>query len=94
MSSVAKQAEPVNSQFKVVSIEKTEAPDGGDGDNWYKYIVARDNSEIVGNMRGSLQQVTKYANEFVDNLNTRATMPKGRSTWAPSPGQKTPPKKI
>ena len=92
--SVVKHAAPTNNQFSVVSVEKTAAPDGADGDNWYKYIVARDNSEIVGNMRGSLQQVTKYAKEFVENLNTRASMPKGRSTWAPSPSQKTPPKKV
>jgi hypothetical protein len=94
MSSVAKQTAPGENQFKVLSVEKTAAPNGAEGDNWYKYIVARENSEIVGNMRGSLQQVTKYAKEFVENLNTRASMPKGRSTWAPSPSQKTPAKKI
>ena len=93
MSAVKFEA-PMNNQFSVVSVEKTAAPSGADGDNWYKYIVARDNSQIVGNMRGSMQQVTNYAKEFVENLNSRASMPKGRSTWAPSPSQKTPPKKV
>ncbi len=92
--SVAKSAVSSTSLFSVVSVEKTTAPSGAEGDNWYKYIVARENSEIVGSMQGSLQQVTSYANEFVDNLNTRTSNPKGRSTWAPTPSQKTPPKKV
>lgn len=92
--SVAKGAAPSTSLFSVVSVEKTTPPAGAEGDNWYKYIVSRDNSEIVGSMQGSLQQVTNYAKEFVENLNTRASTPKGRSTWAPTPSQKTPPKKV
>jgi len=91
--SVVKNAVSYENQFSVVSVEKTAAPAGADGDNWYQYVVARDNSQIVGSMRGSLQQVTNYAKEFVENLNNRASMPKGRSTWATSATQKTPPKK-
>jgi len=93
MSSVIKPALSSNKEYCVVSIEKTKAPDGTEGSNWYKYIVARENSTIVGNMRGSLSQVTKYADEFVENLNSRASFPRGRSTWAPSPMKKSPPVK-
>ena len=92
MPSIKPGAQPVG-DFCVVSIEETSAPDGGEDGSWYKYIVARDNSEIVGNMRGSLQQVTKYVNEFVDNLNERGNSPKGHSYWSPSPSHKTPPRK-
>ncbi|WP_455207392.1 hypothetical protein [Kaarinaea lacus] len=81
-------------QYSVVSVEKTKAPAGAEGDNWFKYVVARDNSEIVGNMRGTLNQVTKYAKDFVENLNLRAQSPKGRSYWVISPSQKTPPAKV
>ncbi|MCI0505814.1 MAG: hypothetical protein L0Z73_06845 [Gammaproteobacteria bacterium] len=80
-------------QYSVVSVEKTRAPAGADGDNWFKYVVERDNSQIVGNMRGTLNQVTKYARDFVDNLNLRAQSKKGYSHWVISPSQKTPPSK-
>jgi len=93
MSSAVKSALSSLSQFAVVSIEKTPAPEGSEGGNWYKYVVARDNSKIVGNMRGTLQQVTKYADEFVENLNNRASLPRGRSSWAPSPSKKQLPEK-
>ncbi|WP_455204349.1 hypothetical protein [Kaarinaea lacus] len=81
-------------QYSVVSVEKTKPPVGAEGDNWYRYVVARDDSQIVGSMRGSLQQVTTYAREFVDNLNNRATTNKGRSNWSSSLAQKTPPSKV
>lgn len=93
MSSALKSTLSSLSQFAVVSIEKTSAPEGSEGGNWYQYIVARDNSKIVGNMRGTLQQVTKYADEFVENLNNRASLPRGRSSWAPSPSKKQLPEK-
>lgn len=90
----AKESDSHIKQYCVVSVEKTDAPAGAEGDNWFRYVVARDNSEIVGNMRGTLKQVTKYAKEFVDNLNQRAQSKKGYSHWVISPSQKTPPAKV
>lgn len=89
-----KEAPSIPGKFTVVSVEKTKAPAGTEGDDWYRYIVECDNSQIVGNMRGSQKMVTQYAAEFVENLNERTRTPKGRSTWAPSSSQKTPPKKV
>lgn len=89
-----KATESMPGKFAVVSVEKTKAPAGTEGDDWYRYIVECDNSQIVGNMRGTQKAVTQYASEFVENLNERARTPKGRSTWAPSASQKTPPKKV
>lgn len=94
MTAVKKDVVSLPGKFAVVSVEKTAAPAGTDGDDWYRYVVECDNSQIVGNMRGTQQAVTQYASEFVENLNERARTPKGRSTWAPSPSQKTPPKKV
>lgn len=78
--------------FIVVSVEKSEAPEGAGGDNWYRYVIERGSSQIVGNMRGSLQKVKKDVNEFVENLNERVASPKGRSLWSPTrTQQKQPP---
>lgn len=80
--------------YSIVSVDKIDAPDGSDGNDWYRYVVARDNSEIVGQMRGTLKQVNNYAKEFVDNLNVRAASPNRRSPWTISPTQKILPKKV
>ncbi|HEY5604322.1 MAG TPA: hypothetical protein VIM41_14570 [Gammaproteobacteria bacterium] len=92
--SAVKNAESIVKQYSVISVEKSKAPVGADGDNWFKYVVVRDNSKIVGNMRGTLNQVTQYANDFVDNLNLRAQSKKGYVHWVISPSQKTPPAKV
>lgn len=85
----------MNDCFVLVSVEKSEAPQGAGGDNWYRYVVERGNSQIVGNMCGSLQKVKKNINEFVENLNERVSSPKGRSMWSPTRDQqKQPPVKV
>jgi len=81
--------------FILVSVEKSEAPKGTKGDNWYKYIIERGNNKIVGNMCGSLQKVEKNVSDYVDNLNERVASPKGRSLWSPTrTQQKQPPVKV
>lgn len=81
--------------FKVVSVEKSEAPQGTAGNNWYRYVIERGNSQIIGNMRGSLQKVKSKVSEYVENLNERSASPKGRSQWTPANSQqKQPPQKV
>jgi len=90
---------PANNQvadyFKVVSVEKSEAPQGGEGNNCHRYVIERGNSQIIGNMRGSLQNVELKVTEYVENLNLRSGLPKRRSMWAPSSAHlKQPPQKV
>lgn len=79
----------IERQYTLSSVKKTTAPAGGDGNEWYRYVVERDNSTIVGCMRGTLQQVTAYAEEFVENLNVRSHSRKNFSTWSPPNQKKT-----
>lgn len=69
--------------YTLVSVDKTTAPQGNEGSSWYQYIVERDGSTIVGSMRGTLPQVTNYANEFVEKLNIRSRTRSSYSTWSP-----------
>jgi hypothetical protein len=69
--------------YTLSSVNKTSAPAGTQGNDWYRYVVERDNSTIVGCMRGTLQQVTTYAKEFVEKLNIRTHTRKNYSTWSP-----------
>lgn len=68
--------------YKVVSVEKTDPPEGIDGGNWCKYIVGRGDSSLVGSRRGTLKQVTEHAETLVSDLNARSGR-KGKSVWAP-----------
>ena len=77
-----------SSQFTLVSIEKTDPPQGCDGDKWYRYVIERGISTIVGNRSGTLKQVTNYAREYTAELNERAKNG-GRSSWSPRSKQKS-----
>ena len=69
----------IGAQFSVVSIEKTEPPEGVNGE-WYGYVIIRGDSEIRGKRAGTRKAVTGYVEEYVENLNRRATL--GYSAYA------------
>ncbi|MDH5472256.1 MAG: hypothetical protein OEY87_07505 [Gammaproteobacteria bacterium] len=68
-------------KYEVISVEKTTAPEGMTGDNWHLYIVGHGKSKIEGRRPGTLKDVTKHAEIFAEDLNTR--MSGGGSTYAP-----------
>lgn len=70
------------SRYSVKGIEKSEAPEGGDGSDWYRYTIEGSRSTITGYSRGSLREVTQKAKDFAEDLNARADG-RGSSTWAP-----------
>ncbi len=68
-------------EYRVAKVEKVSAPCGADGDNWHTYVIERNNgTNIVGNRRGTLEQVKRYAREFVEDINLRSGKG-GYSTW-------------
>jgi hypothetical protein len=69
--------------YTLVSVDKTKAPQGSEGTDWWQYLVERDGSTIVGCMRGTLMQVTDYAKDFVEKLNVRSNKRASYSTWSP-----------
>lgn len=71
----------VPSPFKLVSVEKTDVPQGGADQSWYSYVLDNGRSQIRGKQCGSLKAVTAYANQYATELNARAVG--GHSTWAP-----------
>lgn len=79
--------EDVKSKLKygVVSVEKTEAPEGMSGDNWHRYIIGQGTSKIEGKRSGTLKDVTKHAESFAEELNARA----GSSYSAYAPRKRT-----
>jgi len=59
-------------EYEVIKVEKIDAPNGTDGENWYSYTIRRSsNSSIVGQRRGTLEQVKEYARECAEEINQR-----------------------
>jgi hypothetical protein len=59
-------------EYEVIKIEKIDAPNGTEGENWYSYVIRRSsNSSITGQRRGTLEQVKQYARECADEINQR-----------------------
>jgi hypothetical protein len=50
-------------------------PEGCEGQDWCRYVLRSERSTIVGQRRGSLEDVKAYAIESAERLNAR-----GRST--------------
>ena len=72
----------VKAKYSVITVEKTETPEGLTGDNWYRYVIGEGGSKIEGKKPGSLKAVTEHAHAAAEELNSRSI--KGRSTYAPT----------
>lgn len=66
--------------YHVAAVEKIDTPAGVEGGNWYRYVIALEDEAIVGNRRGTLEQVTQHANECAESLSARSV--RGTSTWS------------
>jgi len=67
-------------EYNLVSVEKIDTPKDMPAGNWHRYIIVRGNSTMKGMQPGSLLEVRKYAEDFVEGLNERSVM--GSSTYA------------
>ncbi len=64
--------------YEIVSVRRAEAPPGGKGPNWYRYVIAFEGTNnIHGCRQGGLKAVTRAVEEIVAQLNERHL---GRST--------------
>ena len=70
-------------KHQVISVEKTTAPDGMEGDNWYRYVIQKGKSIMECKKSGSLKAVKEHAESVAELINSR----NGRG------GQKKPPAK-
>ena len=71
---------PGNNQYRVISVEKTDPPEGMTDGDWYHYIIGYGRSKIEGLRCGTRKAVTQHAEDFAENLSTRTT--KGYSAYA------------
>lgn len=71
----------INSLYEVISIDKTEAPEGMEGKNWHRYVIERGTSVVTGIKPGTQKQVTEHVQNMVAELNARIGL-KGKTTYA------------
>ena len=69
--------------YRVVSVHKTTGPAMGKPDYWYRYLIVGGKSRITGLHRGTLAEVTEYAEECAEAFNLRSMATNVRSsTWS------------
>ncbi len=59
-------------KYRVVSVEKTEPPEGMPEGNWHRYIIGQGSAKIEGLKPGTLKAVTQHAETVAEDLNSRA----------------------
>jgi RNA recognition motif-containing protein len=65
-------------RYEVANVEKALVPDGGQGGDWYRYVLSSGCSQIAGLHRGTLEEVTEYAESCAELVNSRSVT--GKST--------------
>jgi hypothetical protein len=61
-------------KYYLTTVEKTLAPEDMPEGDWYRYVVSYGDSKMNCFRGGTLKDVTRYAEDFVENLNARSTM--------------------
>jgi hypothetical protein len=57
--------------YRLISIDRTAAPNGDAGDDWLVYRIAQGNSTVTGYRRGTLQSVGTEIERMVNSVNER-----------------------
>lgn len=68
------QTDPIKSKYHVIKVEKTTAPEGMPGENWYLYVIQKGdltNSMMDCKKTGTLKSVTAHAKEVAETINAR-----------------------
>lgn len=71
--------------YKIVSIEKEDAPSGMEGPDWHHYVIAQGTNTINGHRQGNPTAVKLAVEEIVDQLNERRMGKRGRVNLVPTP---------
>ena len=64
----------ITTKYRVIKVEKTTAPEGMIGDNWYLYVIQKGsltNSIMDCKITGTLKSVTEHAEEVAETINFR-----------------------
>ncbi len=72
--------------YEIVSVRRAKPPPGGEGSNWYRYVIAFEGTNTIhGYRQGELRAVTSAVDEIVAQLNERHLGKGGRVHRRPRP---------
>ena len=57
--------------YTVVSVERSNGPEGAPGSDWYRYVIEKPGSPITGYRRGKKSDVMAYISECMGQLEER-----------------------
>jgi len=80
--------------YDIVSIVKSDPPEGTEGTNWHCYVIEQGNNTIRGYRQGTLKTVRLAVEEIVAQLNERRLGKRGRVNLVPTPNKGAIPAKI
>lgn len=72
----------VRTHYVVISVEEAPVPDGGQGTDWCRYVLSCGASRITGLHRGTVDEVTAFAESCVEGFNVRSATGKGKASVA------------
>ncbi len=62
----------IGQPYEIVSVRRAKPPRGGEGSDWYRYVIAFKGTNIIyGCRKGGLKAVTRAVEEIVAQLNER-----------------------
>ena len=64
--------------FELVSVQKTAAPHGSEGNDWFSYTISQGTNTITGYRQGNLAVVKESRRELIVGLNERRSPKRGR----------------
>jgi hypothetical protein len=67
-----------NEPFQLVSVERSDPPEGTQGTDWVQYKIEQGSNTISGYRRGTVAAARKAAKEIVASLNERRSPKRGR----------------
>jgi len=70
--------------YRIVAIQRADAPSGGVGRDWHKYLITQGINTITGYRRGDAAAVTTEVEKIVAALNERRHVRRGRVDLRPS----------
>ncbi len=85
---MAEESPVLGKPYGIVSIKRSEPPEGTEGKNWYSYVISLGPNVIQGYRKGTLKAVTEAVEEVVVQLNERRMGKRGRVNLVPTPKKK------
>jgi hypothetical protein len=79
--------------YDIVSIVKSDPPEGTEGTNWHCYVIEQGTNTIRGYRKGNLKTVRFDVEEIVAQLNERRLGKRGRVNIVPTTNKNAAPAK-